>query len=64
MIIMMTKMIFMKLVLDIFPQNMFLNVTNFSASAVTHACIKVVSLRPTCIVPRVSSKVSGIHSCC
>jgi hypothetical protein len=57
-------MIFMKFVLDIFLQNMLLNVTDSSLSAVTYACMKVVCSWPSGIVPRVSSKVSGIHGSC
>jgi hypothetical protein len=55
---------FMMFVPDTFPQNVFLNVTDCRAPAVAHACMKVVSLRPICTVPRVSCKVSGIHGCC
>ena len=46
MTIMMTKMTFMEFVLDIFLQNMFLNVNGFSASAVAYVCMKVVSSWP------------------
>jgi len=34
---------FMKFVLDIFPLNMYLNVTGFGASTVAHVCVSIVT---------------------
>jgi hypothetical protein len=34
---------FMKIALDIFPLNMFLNVTGFGASTVANVCMSVVT---------------------